>query len=254
MLVRVILALSLFSVMASKPVFAADKPAPRLVLFVGVDISGSFLKGKHFSDAMDFLAHYLYAHLHGNGGMEEPTALFVGTIGGSKPDEPKTLFPIQTFQNSSIPEIRAKLADIFPKHKSNPFTDFNAFFESVGDTIKDRKLLMKPVSIVLISDGKPDVAGKTGKDAVRTIQLKPLENLSRHVTLRLLYTDAETGKFWRSVIPRKKVKIWTQDATVMSEWKSSNLFKEGKAFPEQDRLFSWVKDNVDFAVRSQRVD
>ena len=37
----------------------AKKETPRLVLFVGVDISGSFLKGPYFENAMDFLAHYI---------------------------------------------------------------------------------------------------------------------------------------------------------------------------------------------------
>ncbi len=227
---------------------------PRMVMFVGVDISGSFLKGPHFSDAMDFLAHYIHAHLNGHGKLEVPHSLFVGSIGGDKPEEPKTLFPIQTFQNMSVPEVRAKLTEIFPLNKSNPFTDFNAFFEQIGQVVKNKKLLLKPINIVMISDGKPDVKGKKGRDAMRTIALKPLEQLSRSVTLRLLYTDAVTGASWQNDVPRRRVKIWTQDAKVMAEWKSSNLMLEGKPFPEQDRLFAWVRDNVDFGVRSQRVD
>ena len=41
------------------------EPQARLIMFVGVDISGSFLKGKYFDDSIHFLAHYLYAHLKG---------------------------------------------------------------------------------------------------------------------------------------------------------------------------------------------
>jgi hypothetical protein len=230
------------------------KEAPRLVLFVGVDISGSFLKGQYFDNAMDFLAMYLHSHLNGNGGLDVPHSLFVGSIGGEKPEEPKTLFPIQTFQNQSVEEIRAKLTEIFPKNKSNPFTDFNAFFEQIGQTVKNRKLLLKPVSIVMISDGKPDVKGKKGREAMRTIKLSPLEALSRNITLRMLYTDAVTGASWQNDVPRKRVKIWTQDAKVMSEWKSEHLMVPGRAIASQDRFFSWVKDNVDFNVRSQRVE
>ena len=233
---------------------AADKEPPRLVLFVGVDVSASFLKSKEFDDSMDFLSHYLFAHLNGHGEMDVPHSLFVGSIGGVKPEEPKTLFPIQTFQNMTIPQIRAKLAEIFPKNKPNPFTDFNAFFEQIAQTVKNKKLLLKPVSIVMISDGKPDVKGKTGREALRTVQLKPLEALSRNITLRLLYTDAVTGAMWQNDVPRRRVKVWTQDAKVMEGWKAANLQKEGKPFTEQDRIFAWVKDNVDFAVRSQRVD
>jgi hypothetical protein len=230
------------------------KETPRLVLFVGVDISGSFLKGQYFDNAMDFLAHYLFAHLQGSGGLEVPHSLFVGSIGGDRPEEPKTLFPIQTFQNLKVEEIREKLAEIFPKSKSNPFTDFNAFFEQIGQTVKNKKLLLKPVSIVMISDGKPDVKGKKGRDLMRTLKLAPLEALSRNITLRLLYTDAVTGASWQNDVPRRRVKIWTGDAKVMNEWKSENLYLPGKPFDEQERLFSWIKDNVDFNVRSQRVD
>lgn len=236
------------------PVSAASKEAPRLVLFVGVDISGSFLKGQYFDNAIDFLAHYLYAHLQGSGGLDVPHSLFVGSIGGDKPEEPKTLFPIQTFQNLKVEEIREKLVEIFPKSKSNPFTDFNAFFEQIGQTVKNKKLLLKPVSIVMISDGKPDVKGKKGRDLMRTLKLSPLESLSRNITLRLLYTDAVTGASWQNDVPRRRVKIWTTDAKVMNEWKSENLYLAGKPFEEQERLFSWIKDNVDFNVRSQRVD
>lgn len=241
---------------APQTVYAAEakKEVPRLVLFVGVDISGSFVKGPYWDNAMEFLANYLYAHLNGNGGLDVPHSLFVGSIGGDKPEEPKTLFPIQTFQHLNVDGIRQKLAEIFPKNKSNPFTDFNAFFEQIGQTVKNKKLLLKPISIVMISDGKPDVKGKQGRDAMRTIALKPLEALSRNITLRMLYTDAVTGASWQNDVPRRRVKIWTQDAKVMAEWKSSNLFDEKKPFANQDRLFAWVRDNVDFSVRSQRVD
>lgn len=241
-----------FSVFPQRPAFAS-KENPRLVMFIGVDISGSFLRGPYFEDAMDFLAQYIYAHLKGFEGMEVPHSLFVGSIGGDKADEPKTLFPIQTFQDQSPEQIRARLATMFPKNKSNPFTDFNAFFEQIRQTVTNRNLLMRPVSIVMISDGKPDVPGKTGRDAMRTIKLKPLENLSRNVTLRLLYTDAVTGASWQNDVPRQRVKVWTQDAQVMTEWKRPNVSRRGRSVANQDRLFSWIKDNVDFGVRTRAV-
>src|SRR5439155_934481 len=106
---------------------AAPEPG-RLVLFIGVDISGSFMNDRDFDNSIHFLARYLYAHLNGFGGMEIPHSLFVGSIGGVNKGEAKTLFPIQTFQNRSIEQIEAQLVTIFPKKKQNPFTDFNAFF------------------------------------------------------------------------------------------------------------------------------
>lgn len=52
-------------------------------------------------------------------------------------------------------------------------------------------------------------------EAFRQIVLKPLENLSSNIVIRLLYTEAQTGDQWRSRVPRKRVRILTQDAVVM---------------------------------------
>lgn len=227
---------------------------PRLVMFIGADISGSFLKGRYFDDSLNFLAHYIYGHINGMGGLEVPHALFVGSIGGDKPNEPKTLYPIEEFRHASIKEIRTKLGRIFPKKRSNPFTDYNAFFKQVSQTVKNRKLLLKPVSIVMISDGKPDVPGTKGEKGFRAIKLKPLEQLSRNITLRVLYTDAVRGMGWQSKVPRKRVKVWTQDAAVMLGWRNKKVLQPGVPFAKQKRFFNWVQNNVDFGVRAQRVN
>ncbi len=241
---------------ASVPV-GSDHPAVtpgRLVLFIGVDISGSFMDGRYFDDSIQFLARYVHAHLNGLGGMEIPNAMFVGSIGGVNRGEPKTLFPIQTFQDRSVEEIEAQLRVIFPRKKENPFTDFNAFFAQVAEMVDSKKLILKPISIVLLTDGKPDLGGTTRSDKFRGIRLRPLENLSRNITLRILYTDAVTGKGWRDEVPRKRVKVWTQDAIVMSEWKDPKTLIPGRPSAAQQKFFSWVKDNVDFQPRLRRVD
>ena len=225
---------------------------PRLVMFIGVDVSGSFLKGPHFENSMNFIATYIYSHLKGYGDLDIPKALFVGSIGGAKANESKTMFPIHLFQDKSIEDIKKTLAELFPKKKGNPFTDFNAYFEQVENTVKNRKLILKPISIVLISDGKPDFPEK-GKQKFRKIILKPLEALSRNITIRLLYTDAETGDDWQSRIPRKRVKIWTQDFEIMKRWKEANIYIPGKELSQQKKFFGWLKDNVDFKVRARRV-
>ena len=232
---------------------AAPEPG-RLVLFIGVDISGSFMNDRDFDNSIHFLARYIYAHLNGFGGMEIPHSLFVGSIGGVNKGEAKTLFPIQTFQNRSIEQIEAQLVTIFPKKKQNPFTDFNAFFTQVADMVDAKKLILKPLTIVLITDGKPDLGGEGRSAKFRNIQLKPLENLSRNITLRILYTDAVTGKCWRDEVPRKRVKIWTQDAIVMSEWNDPKLLEPNRPFYMQKKFFAWVRDNVDFQTRLRRVD
>lgn len=233
----------------------SEAPDPRLAMFVGVDVSGSFINGEHFDDAINFLGHYIYGHLNGLGGLEVPDMLFVGTIGGAKPSEPKTFYPIQSFQNKSVEEITSELQTLFPKEHPNPFTDYNAFFEQVAITVKNKNLALRPISIVMFSDGiadAPDVK-KGGKTHFNKITLRPLEKLSRSVTLRLLYTNAVVGKDWQTKVPRQRIKIWTQDAEVLTTWKDPKILKPGDPLETQDRFFEWVKDNVDFGVRSHRV-
>jgi len=233
---------------------APDAPVkPRLTMFVGVDISGSFMQSGHYDDALDFLAHYLYGHLHGIRGLEVPNALFVSSIGGATADEPKTFYPIQTFENKSVAEIRTTLHDLFPKSVSNPFTDFNAFFEQCALMVKNKNLLLRPISIVMLSDGIPDVE-KDGETGFRSLQVRPLERLSRNVTLRLLYTSAVVGTRWQTKVPRRRVKIWTQDAEVMVSWKEPKLLLPDTALEEQPHFFDWIRDNVDFGVRARRVN
>jgi hypothetical protein len=225
---------------------------PRLSLFVGVDVSGSFVNGGYFDDGIDFLARYLHAHLNGLGGAEKPNVLFVGSIGGAAADEPKTFYPVQTFQNKSVEEIASKLREIFPKDSLNAYTDYNAFFQQAALIVKNKNLLMRPLSIVLVSDGIPDVDSEQKTD-IRTIDLKPLERLARNVTIRLLYTDPVTGKAWQTRVRRQRVKVWTQDAEVMKAWRDSTILFPGRPPERQTRLFEWIEDNVDFNVRGRRV-
>lgn len=231
-----------------------EKPQPRLVMFVGLDISGSFIKGKYFDDSVDFLANYLYAHLNGLDDLEVPAAVFVGSLGGAKPGQPKAFYPIETFQDKSVAEIAAKLRELFPKNKLDPYTDYNAFLEQVSDVVKDRKMILKPISVVMVSDGMIDVPGKNGRHDYRSIDLYPMEKLSRNITLRLLYTSPEVGKKWEDQIPRRRVKIWTQDAEVMVTWKDPKIYLPDQPMDKQDKFLNWVKNNVDFSVRMKRVD
>lgn len=233
--------------------WSRQEAQPRLSLFIGMDISGSFINSGYFDDGIDFLSHYIYAHLHGLGGLEKPNVLFVGSIGGAKQDEPKTFYPIQTFENKSVQEISDKLHEIFPKDQMNPFTDFNAFFEQISQTVKNKNLLMRPVSVVMITDGLPDVR-KEGETDFGNVILKPMEQLARNVTIRILYTNAELGQNWQTRVKRQRVRVWTQDAQVMVSWKDPMILIPDTAIESQRRFFSWVKDNVDFEARSRRVD
>jgi len=230
-----------------------ENSKPRLSLFIGVDISGSFKSTKYFEDSLDFLAYYIYCHLNGLGDLEVPNVLYVSSIGGAKANEPKTFFPIQSFANKSIPEIREKLREIFPRNVSNPFTDYNAFFEQVAQTVKNKNLVLRPISIVMLSDGIPDVKVDGGTD-YNSIRVAPLERLARNVTIRLLYTTAVVGMNWQTKVKRRRVKMWTQDAEVLKSWKDPKILLVEREIENQDYFFSWLKDNVDFGVRSRRVD
>ena len=239
---------------ASGAAVRADEPeTPRLSLFIGVDVSGSFLKSGYYEDAIEFLSHYIYAHMNGLGGLEVPNVLFVGAIGGVAADQAKTLYPKETFEHRSVEEIAVKLREIFPKGKVNPITDFNAFVEQVASTVKNRRLVLRPIYVVLISDGVPDVPAEGGGD-YRSIRLQPLETLSRNITVRLLYTNAEVGKDWQTKVRRSRVKVWTQDAAVMVSWKDPKIYMKDKPVEDQKEFFSWVKDNVDFGVSARRID
>jgi len=246
------------SLVKQGPKAAPDVPAPRLVMFVGIDISGSFMNGRYFDDSINFLARYIHGHLNGLGEMEVPFALFVGSIGGATKDEAKTLYPIETFQNRSVEQIEQRLHEIFPKGRVNTYTDFNAFFTQVGDMIDQKKMLLKPISIVLLTDGDPDMGEAStaaDKDAqFHKLSVEPLEGLARNITVRVLYTNAVTAKNWLDDMPRKRVKVWTQDAVVMAEWKDPKTYLPDTPFEKQARFFSWVKNNVDFQPRVRRVD
>lgn len=234
---------------------STEEKAGRLAMFIGMDISGSYVKRPYFGDSLDFLSHYIYAHLKGYGKLEIPYTLFVGAIGGEKiANEPKTFYPIQTFQDKSIAEIRQKLVSIFPKNDKNVFTDFNAFFRQVASFVQKKNLVLRPVSIVLVSDGIPDVPKKDGKHDYRTFDLSPLETLTRNITIRLIYTTPEVANNWQTKVKRNRVKVWTQDATVMKDWQDPHILIPGIPLEQQTKFFTWIKDNVDFNVRLIRVD
>ncbi len=219
-------------------------------MFVGIDVSGSFVRGKHFDDSVEFLAHYLYLHLRGLGGLEVPKNLFVGPIGGDMARDAKTFYPIETFEGKSVAQIKASLVELFPKSKANRLTDYNAFFTQVATTVTNRNLILKPISIVMFSDGIPDA----GKGHFRGIKLDALERLSRNVTIRLLYTDPNTGSGWQNKVKRARARVWTQDATVMALWREPTVYDPSKPLEQQTKFFDWIKDNVDFAIKAKRVD
>jgi hypothetical protein len=224
----------------------------RLTLFIGVDVSGSFTNTPHFKDSLSFLSYYIYGHLNGVGGLQRPRALFVGSVGGESPNEPKTFFPIHEFQRKSVPEIQAKLAEIFTV-RGDRITDFNTFFRKVSEVVRKQNLILTPLAVVIVSDGIPDVPGTAGKELAqetyKAIDVSPLEYLARNVTVRLLYPSPKVGNLWERSVPRQRVRIWPVESQVMAGW-TEQLQKKARP-EEEDLLWKWVRDIVDFRVRRQ---
>ena len=225
-----------------------QRKAP-MTLFIGVDVSGSF---KHdYDNAMIFLAHYIYGHLHELGGLAKPQALFVASIGGKKSGEPKSFHPIHDFEGKDIEQITTDLRTWFPP--SDTLTDFNSFFQEVARIAKERNLILAPITLMVVTDGVPDVPGaKAGSRALyEQINLNPLEYLARNVTIRLAYVSPKVGEQWRKNVPRQRVRLWTVDTEVMKGWKDQ--MQPGVDTAHQDRFWKWVQDNVDFRVRSVKL-
>ena len=226
-----------------------DAPPPKSTLVIGLDVSGSFRKGGHFDDAIDFASLYIYAHMKGLDGMRRPSDVFVGTMGGQKAGEAKTFHPIQDLTGKTPAQIAASLRAWFPE--DDPITDFNAFFDRVAVHVQRQNLGLAPLSIVMFSDGVPDIPGARGDELYRRVDMKPLEFLSRSVTVRLLYASPRVAQRWEKLVPRKRVRLWTQDADVMAGWRRHMV---SSVRPEQqDSLWSWMKNVVDFRVRRGKV-
>ena len=75
----VIALIAAIAIMACAPAGNNTRVA-RSTLVVGIDVSGSFKP--NYENSIDFAANYLYARLHGLGGLRQPTAVIVGSIGG----------------------------------------------------------------------------------------------------------------------------------------------------------------------------
>ncbi len=221
----------------------------RSTLVVGIDVSGSFEATGNYNDAIEFASHYLYGHLGGLGELAVPSAVFVGSVGGENPGETKSFQPVHAFQGKSPEEIAAVLREQFPSRDG--FTDFNAFFDRVSTLVKRQGLILAPLNIVLLTDGLQDLTASSGTESrFATIDLGPLEYLSRSVTVRLLYATPTVSVAWEREIERRRVRMWTVDHEVMRGWREqleSDIYSGGA----QDNLWKWVLDNVDFRVRSR---
>jgi hypothetical protein len=84
--------------------------------------------------------------------------------------------------------------------------------------------------------------------AYTTLDLSSLDYLTRNLTLRLAYASPKVGDHWRKLVPRQRVRMWTVEAEVMKGWKDQ--MTPDLELAQQERLWKWVRDNVDYRVRS----
>ena len=249
---RIAAGAALLALLLGCTVQAGESRKPHTTLFVGVDASGSFKHSGYYDNALTFLAHYIYGHLHELGGLEKPHALFVASVGGQNVNEPKTFHPIHDFEGKDVAQIEADLRKWFPP--SDKVTDFNPFFQEVARITKERNLVLAPITLMVVTDGVPDSASSGGKAGTRElyerINLKPLEYLARNVTVRLTYVSPKVGEQWRTHVTRQRVRLWTVDAEVMKGWK--NQMQADTDLANQDKLWKWVQDNVDFRIRANK--
>jgi len=176
----------------------------------------------------------------------------VGELGGERPGQAKVFHPIQDLSGKSPDQIAADLRGWFPQE--DPITDFNAFFQRAAMHVRRNNLVLAPLNVVLFSDGEPDYpsAGRVSSDdKYKRVDMSALEYLSRNVTVRLLYAAPPIAQLWERKVPRKRVRLWTQDADVMRGWRRHML--DGVPMERQDSLWSWVQNVVDVRVRRERV-
>jgi hypothetical protein len=179
--------------------------------------------------------------------------MFIASVGGKDLREPKSFHPIHDFENKDIPQIEAELRKWFPA--SDRVTDFNPFFAEVARITKERNLVLAPINVMIITDGVPDAAtsGTTAGSLAlyEKINLKPLEYLSRNVTLRLAYISPKVGDHWRKHVPRERVRLWTVDGEVMKTWREK--LQPDRDLADQTRFWKWLQETVDYRVRSSKI-
>ncbi|MFL5501609.1 MAG: hypothetical protein ACJ79Q_10275 [Gemmatimonadaceae bacterium] len=228
---------------------AGDSPrVARSTLVIAIDVSGSFGGKARYESAIDFTANYLYAHIHGLSGLKQPTAVFVGSVGGEKPGETKSFQPIHTFQNMTVAQIAAYLRKEYPSRDG--LTDFNPFFERVATLVKRQNLVLSPLNIVMLTDGIPDTPSEKNDSLskYKKINVSGLEYLSKNTTVRILYPRPTVAVHWEKNVPRRRVRMWTVDNEVMETWRAH--YHMGAKPETQTELWKWINDNVDFRVRS----
>src|SRR5258705_9782434 len=186
--------------------------------------------------------------MHGIDAVQQNTEIFVGSLGGERPGQPKTFHPIQDLTEKTPQEISASLRAWFPE--TDPITDYNGFFQRLSVHIRRQNLVLAPLNVVMFTDGQPDFPGAgrlTTEQKFARVDMSPLEYLSRSVTVRVLYVRPTVAQSWERLVKRQRGRIWTQDADIMKGWRRPEL--AGVPLAPPDPLLSWVKEIGGFRVR-----
>ncbi len=104
-------------------------------------------------------------------------------LGEQNPTSQKPFSLFKLLSTEASVRLKQSYEKSSQKKVQNPVTDYNAFFEQISVHVKNKKLVLKPISIVMLSDGIPDAPNRDGKQEYRTIKVKALENLARDINL-----------------------------------------------------------------------
>src|SRR5207244_5464574 len=108
-----------------------------------------------------------------------------------------------------VRQIETDLRKWFPPTAT--LTDFNVFFQQIARTVKERNLVLAPITVIVVSDGIPDVRDGTIKSgspaSYQQIDLSPLDYLSKNVTVRLVYASPKVGDNWGKLVRRDRLRL-----------------------------------------------
>jgi hypothetical protein len=106
--------------------------------------------------------------------------------------------------------------------------------------------LEQPKALFVAAIGGKDPNEPKAFHPIHDFQGKNVDQIERD--LRKWYVSPKVGARWRELVPRRRVRLWTVDGEVMQGWRAQ--VRKNAALARQEKLWSWIKDNVDYRVRS----
>jgi len=115
--------------------------------------------------------------------------------------------------------------------------------------IKRQNLVLAPLNIVLVLRRRGPIPG-AGRMSAPQLYAKidvSRSNICRATSRSVAYAQPQVAPKLGKLVPRNRVKIWTQDQNVMVGWHA--MRSRASAMERQDSLWSWTQQIVDFRVR-----